>query len=253
MNLKKIAILGAGVLAVVFPLQSQTVSGTHSSGEVAACVLPKGRDVLLKLMECCTKDLKSNVGCREYDPVNRYVIIKDNAVTKPQGYLLVPTVKITGIDDKRIFAAPYVNLWANAWDQSERYPGWGDHRIGMAINSAHARAQDQLHVHIACIDAKVAQVLDEKAKDNEDGKEYTVALPPENNVYTVVTRNDLTDHESPFWVARESSREQMANKSVAVVKSKEPGRYFVLTSVYKDGKGGAAEELLDQTCGSTTP
>ena len=40
----------------------------------------------------------------------------------------------------------------------------------------------------------------------------------------------------------------MANKSVAVVKSKDAGRYFVLTTVYKDGKGGSAEELLDQRC-----
>jgi CDP-diacylglycerol pyrophosphatase len=246
MNLRTIAVCGTGLLAVVLPSAAQT-AGTAAAKQGARCVLPKGRDVLLKLMQCCTRDLASNDGCKEYDPVNRYVIIKDNAAAKPQAYLLIPTAKVTGIDDKQIFKAPYVNLWANAWDQSERYPGWGNRRIGLAINSAHSRTQDQLHVHISCIDARVAEVLDEKEKRGD--ATFTVQLPPANNTYTVMVRNDLTDRESPFWTAREFERgEPMANKSVAVVKSKDAGRYFILTTVYKDGKGGSAEELLDQRC-----
>ena len=249
MKLAKIVVWSAGVLVAVCPLPAQTAAAAKEGNP---CLLPKGRDVLLKLMQCCTRDLKSNEGCREYDPLNRYVIIKDNAPTKPQAYLLIPTEKITGIDDKHIFAAPYVNLWANAWDQSERYPGWGDRRIGLAISSAHSRTQDQLHVHISCIDARVARILDDRTKDSDRAKSYEVQLPPSNNTYTVVTRNDLTDRESPFWIARETDRgEPMADKSVAVVKSREPGRYFVLTTSYKGGKGGSAEELLDQRCAST--
>jgi len=243
----KIAVWSVGLLVAVCPLLAQT-AGASKQG--AACVLPKGRDVLLKLMQCCMRDLTSNEGCREYDPVNRYVIIKDNAPTKPQAYLLIPTVKITGIDDRHIFAPPYVNLWANAWDQSERYPGWGDRRIGLAINSAHSRTQDQLHVHISCIDARVARILDERQVADE--KPYEMQLPPANNTYMVTVRNDLTDRESPFWIARDiAPREAMGDKSVAVVKSKAAGRYFVLTTSYKGGKGGSAEELLDERCANT--
>jgi CDP-diacylglycerol pyrophosphatase len=232
--------------------QTANIDAKADSKQTVACVVPHGRDALLKLMQCCSRDLKSDRDCREYDAVNRYVIIKDDAPTKPQAYLLIPSIKVTGIDDKRIFAAPYVNLWANAWDQSERYPGWGERRIGMAINSAHARTQDQLHVHISCIDPKVAQVLDDHAKEPDGIKPYTVQLPPANNNYDVTVVNDLTDGESPFWVAKKAAKtgERMADKSVAVVKAKEPGRYYILTTVYKDGKGGAAEELLDQTCGT---
>jgi len=231
--------LWAASAALLLPAFGQTAKTTSTaSKQAASCVVPRGRDALLKLMQCCVRDIKSDGDCREYDAVNRYVIIKDNAPTKPEAYLLIPTMTVTGIDDVQVFAAAYVNLWANAWDQSERYPGWGGRRIGMAINSAHARTQDQLHVHISCIDAKVAQHL--------------VQLPPANNNYDVATVNDLTDGESPFWVAKKAAGtgERMADKSVAVVKAKEPGRYYVLTTMYKDGKGGAAEELLDQRCAS---
>lgn len=251
MNLRTMAMCCAGMLAVALPLPAQT-TGKAMGKKGTTCALPKGRDVLWKLTQCCTRDLTSNKGCKEYDPVNRYVIIKDNAVTKPQAYLLIPTEKVTGIDDKRIFKAPYVNLWANAWDRSERYPGWADRRIGLAINSAHSRTQDQLHVHISCIDARVARTLDERESQEGGDATYTLQLPPANNTYTVTMRNDLTDKESPFWIAREIDRgEAMGNKSVAVVKSKEAGRYFVLTTFYKDGKGGSAEELLDQRCGGS--
>ena len=242
--------LWAASAALFLPSFGQTAETTSTaSKQAASCVVPRGRDALLKLMQCCVRDIKSDGDCREYDAVNRYVIIKDNAPTKPEAYLLIPTMTVTEIDDEQVFAAAYVNLWANAWDQSEQYPGWGGRRIGMAINSAHARTQDQLHVHISCIDAKVAQILDEKAKESE-GRPYTVQLPPANNSYDVATVNDLTDGESPFWVAKKAAGtgERMADKSVAVVKAKEPGRYYVLTTMYKDGKGGAAEELLDQRC-----
>jgi CDP-diacylglycerol pyrophosphatase len=248
MKLVRVAVWSTGFLIAVSPLAAQSTAKADASKQGAACVLPKGRDVLLKLMQCCVRDLKSNEDCREYDAVNRYVIIHDNGPTKPQAYLLIPTEKVTGIDDKQIFKAPYVNLWANAWDQSERYPGWGDRRIGLAINSAHSRTQDQLHVHISCIDARVAKILDERA--TPDTKPYEVQLPPANNTYTVTVRNDLTDMESPFWIAREiAPGEAMGDKSVAVVKAKEAGRYFILTTSYKGGKGGSAEELLDERCG----
>ncbi|RZU39810.1 CDP-diacylglycerol diphosphatase [Edaphobacter modestus] len=251
MNVTKLPSWRVCLLAVMatppLSLHAQTAAKLETSKQPAACVLPKGRDVLLKLMQCCTRDLASDRDCREYDPVNKYVIIKDNAPSKPAAFLLIPSEKVRGIDDKRIFKTPYLNLWANAWDQSERYPGWGDHRIGMAINSAHARTQDQLHVHISCIDAKVAEILDRHEKN---AKPHTVQLPPANNTYNVTTVNDLTDGQSPFQIARQiPDMGKMADKSVAVVKSKEPGRYYVLTTAYKDSKGGAAEELLDQRCG----
>lgn len=226
-------------------------TGTAPAGSnqpVEACKLPKGRDVLLKLMDCCKRSLASDKGCREYDAKNRYVIIKDNAATKPEAYLIIPTEKITGIEDRHIFKAPYLNIWANGWDQSDRNPGWGDRRIGLAINSAHARTQDQLHIHISCINPAVAQTLD--SRETEKASSYSVQLPPSNNTYTVTTLNDLTDNESPFAVAQKipGVKGHMGDQSVAVVKSKEPGRYYVLVNAYKDGKGGSAEELLDQTC-----
>ena len=245
MKVSMIALCGVVILMAATTAECQT-----AAKQGMACVLPKGRDVLLKLMQCCKRDLRNNEDCKEYDTVNRYVIIHDNAPTKAEAYLLIPTVKITGIDDRRIFKAPYLNLWVNAWDMSARYPGWNGRRIGLAINSAHARTQDQLHVHISCINADVARVLDEKTQGSG---QYTAPLGPKGNLYTVTERNDLTDGESPFRIAQEIDRGMaMGDKSVAVVKSKDGKWYLILTSVYRDGKGGNAEELLDERCSNVT-
>jgi CDP-diacylglycerol pyrophosphatase len=237
--------------AITLSLVSHAQTSKPASPQASACHLSRGRNVLWELAQCCSSNLASDQDCREYNAANNYVIIKDNALTKPEAFLLIPSQKVTGIEDKRIFLPPFLNLWANAWDQSERYPGWGDRRIGMAINSAHARTQDQLHVHISCINPRVAQILDEKAAQATEGKPlpYSIQLPPANNTYAVSTVDDLTDGESPFQIASQvSGMGDMANKSIAVVKSKLPGRYFVLTTAYQNGKGGAAEELLDQRC-----
>src|ERR1700750_3245387 len=86
------------MIAVILPSQAQTAIPERSKQISAACTLPKGRNVLLKLMQCCTKDLASDRDCREYDPVHKYVIIKDNAPTKPAAFLIIPTEKVTGID-----------------------------------------------------------------------------------------------------------------------------------------------------------
>ena len=54
--------------------------------------------------------------------------------------------------------------WEAAWD-ARRFVEEGARRqlprdkIGMAINSAASRSQDQLHIHVACIAPKVAEFL----------------------------------------------------------------------------------------------
>jgi CDP-diacylglycerol pyrophosphatase len=236
--------------ALLFSLHLLNGRSAVSQPQTNSCVVPHNNNALLKLMQCCSNDLASHPDCREYDPVNRYVIIKDNAPTKPQAFLLIPTGRLTGIDDKGIFKAPFLNLWANAWDQSERFPGWGgSRRIALAINSVERRSQNQLHIHMSCINPRVAEMLDAKSAENQNAKSYTIQLPPANNTYSVTLSYDLTDHESPFWLARETdSSVPMARKGVAVTKAKEPGRYYILTTYYNDGKGGGAEELLDERC-----
>ena len=79
-------------------------------------------------------------------------------------YLLVPTAKIPGIESDELLAPAAPNYWAFAW-QSRSFlddtVGKAVPRsvIAMAINSAQARTQDQLHIHIGCLRRDVLAAL----------------------------------------------------------------------------------------------
>lgn len=79
-------------------------------------------------------------------------------------YLLMPTQKITGIEDPAILAPGEPNFFAAAWDARTFFIGRLGHGlpradISLAINSPSGRTQNQLHIHIDCIDRIVAATL----------------------------------------------------------------------------------------------
>ncbi len=91
-----------------------------------------------------------------------FAVYKD--MQGPTQYLLIPTRKISGIDDPDLLAPGAPNYWAAAW-QARVYIGkaaqraipWDD--IALAINSAVGRSQDQLHIHIDCVQPDVRDAL----------------------------------------------------------------------------------------------
>jgi CDP-diacylglycerol pyrophosphatase len=78
--------------------------------------------------------------------------------------LIVPTARISGIESPELLKDDAPNYWEAAWD-ARRFVENAAHRrlprdkIGMAINSAVSRSQDQLHIHVACIAPAVAEFL----------------------------------------------------------------------------------------------
>ena len=91
-----------------------------------------------------------------------FVVLKDrDGATQ---YLLMPSDKITGIEDPKLLAPGVTNYFAKAWDQR----GLVEDRLGgpvpredlsVAVNSVYGRSQDQLHLHIDCLDAGVRAAL----------------------------------------------------------------------------------------------
>jgi len=79
-------------------------------------------------------------------------------------FLLIPTARIPGIESPVIVEPDAVNYFANAWE-ARRYvfEALGKtlprDAIGLAINSTASRSQDQLHIHIDCIQPEVLEVL----------------------------------------------------------------------------------------------
>jgi CDP-diacylglycerol pyrophosphatase len=78
--------------------------------------------------------------------------------------IVVPTIPISGIESPALLSEGAPNYWAAAWD-ARRFVEEGARRwlprdkIGMAINSAATRSQDQLHIHVACVAPAVANFL----------------------------------------------------------------------------------------------
>lgn len=101
--------------------------------------------------------------CSLVDKKDNYVIYKvDN--DKYQ-YLLLPTDKITGIEDKKLLQHDANNYLFLAWDVKELLAEKLDRKIkekniSLTLNSINSRSQDQLHIHISCLAPSVRKAVD---------------------------------------------------------------------------------------------
>jgi len=79
-------------------------------------------------------------------------------------FLLIPTRTLRGIEDPRLLHSGGANYFEAAWearDQLASVLGYTPRRdaVGLAINSALHRGQDQLHIHIECLQPRVHEAL----------------------------------------------------------------------------------------------
>jgi CDP-diacylglycerol pyrophosphatase len=219
----------------------------------AACAVARPPDSLWSLARCCARDLRSNSDCRYYSKTDEFIILKDNSPAKPRAYLIIPTAKVTGIEDPRIFAAPVALFWAYGWQEAGVYLKKPAAQTGLAINSEFGRTQNQLHIHISCVRPDVARVLAENAAriGSDPARPFALALGPHHHTYRAVETGSLTTR-SPFELAAAmpGAADDMKDQSIAVIGSAEPGLYYVLDTTHRADNPGTAEELLDQSCGS---
>ena len=97
-----------------------------------------------------------------------FAVLKD--LVGATQFLLIPTERVRGNRKPADPGRERAELFADAW----RARSFVEQRAGrelprdwlsLAINSADARSQDQLHIHIDCVRADVRQVLTEHAAD----------------------------------------------------------------------------------------
>jgi len=221
--------------------------------EPPACVVEPGRDALWSLAQCCSRSLQTHPDCRYYNEKGEYIILKDHSPKKPAAYLIIPTVRVTGIEDQQIFSSPVVDFWEYGWQEGQRFVDKPAAEMALAINSEHRRTQNQLHIHITCVLPAVAQSLAGHAAEitGDPAKAINLSFGPARHIYRVITATGLNGAESPFGVvaAISGARAAMADHSIAVVGSTVPGTYYVLDTLAGGDNPGAAEELLDQSCG----
>jgi CDP-diacylglycerol pyrophosphatase len=208
------------------------------------------KSVLLRLAVQCSKDIAAVSDCRSFttNEKQEYIILKDNAPQKPEGFLLIPVQPVIGVDDEKIFSAPFVDLWSSAWLWSEKYPGKSAANTALAINSALARTQNQLHIHISCVLPDVSKTLSKKKISSDPNHPTSLKLGPSHSTYSIVAVPRLEGGNSPFLIARtiaQFNRTEMRQQGIAVVRGKKNNGFYILDTA--ENRGGA-EELLDQTC-----
>ena len=91
-----------------------------------------------------------------------YAVLKD--LVGATQFLLIPTDRISGIEDPAILAPGATDYFAAAWrartfvEQRAGQPLPRD-LVSLAINSAARRSQNQLHIHVDCIRTDVRDAL----------------------------------------------------------------------------------------------
>ena len=188
-----------------------------------------------------------------------FVLLKDRDGVAQ--YLLMPSAKITGIEDPAILAPDATNYFARAWDArgvvGDKLGRRMDRTdLSVVVNSIYGRSQDQLHLHIDCVDPKVAFELRryafrrEDAWDDQritlDGHQYRVRWLAEDRLASV----------NPFKLLADSfpgARQQMSAWTIALIGATradgEPGFYLLADRVDPaTGDRASAEELQDHAC-----
>jgi CDP-diacylglycerol pyrophosphatase len=100
--------------------------------------------------------------CASVDLAHGYAVLKDrDGATQ---FLLIPTARVSGIEDAAILAPDAPNYWDAAWQARHDVEQRAGHALArdvlsLAINSPSGRTQDQLHIHIDCLRADVRAAL----------------------------------------------------------------------------------------------
>lgn len=161
--------------------------------------------------------------------------------------LVIPTERITGIEDPRLLAADAPEIFAAAWRERillRKYlpdapQGEG---LALAVNSAEERSQDQLHVHVDCLKPEVARQLSGFMAD-AGWKPMGAALA--GHTYFARAVPDLAN---PFRLLAElpGAADGMGEWTLAAVAQ---GDHFVLLAGRHGGPGGGhSEDIQDNAC-----
>jgi CDP-diacylglycerol pyrophosphatase len=184
----------------------------------------------------------------------RYAILKD--IVGRSQHLLIPTDRVTGIESPFILAPNAPDYWDDAWTsrlyvEKSVKRTLADNQLGLEINSQFRRSQNQLHIHIDCMQGKISDALARHAKD-APGEWHWDTLDGQR--YRIMRVTSLTQADNPFRiVARDNPNSQaMALQTVLVTgagpSAEQDGWLIVNSGLDIDNGSGTAEGLLDHAC-----
>ncbi|WP_162275052.1 CDP-diacylglycerol diphosphatase [Labrys sp. WJW] len=188
-----------------------------------------------------------------------FAVLKDNAPTKPYNYLLIPTKRITGIEDGALLAPDAENYFEHGWAARSHLGALLEHKldwsmVALAVNSAKDRSQNQLHIHVGCVRPDIRNAL----ANNEAGlsKGWSpLKLPTSDRPYSgLKLMRDSLSGFNPFQeVAGDipGARAAMGLYTIVVVgavfKDGSKG-FYILSRRREDGSPAHGEDLIDPAC-----
>jgi len=187
------------------------------------------------------------------DPDSGYALLADRK--GGAHFLLIPTRELSGIESPELLARGAGNYFADAWEARGALATAAGHPIadvavGLAVNSRNARSQDQLHIHIECIQRALREALLAGAEQLTDTW-GPIAVPGWQLVGLRVLGATL-DGANPFQLlaSRLAGAESvMGDYSLLVAGFRfERGPGFVILA----GTGPGTERLLDSGCAAPT-
>ncbi len=192
--------------------------------------------------------------CVKVDLTGGYAVIKDPE--RPTQFLLIPTRRIVGIESPDLLQPGSPNYWRAAWDARHYLDDQVGRPIpredvGLAINSAPGRTQNQLHIHIDCLRPEVAADLVRRADEIGQDWRWLRGLGGETFRARWIAGEDLGGAD-PFKLLAKGvplARQDMADQTLVLVGAQRrdgaPG--FILLTAQADAEA-AGEVLLDHHC-----
>ena len=195
--------------------------------------------------------------CIAVDLPGGTAVLKDrNGATQ---FLLIATEAVSGIEDKQILAPNAPNYFQAAWAARHLVENLAEKPvprddIGLSINSAYGRSQNQLHIHIDCISIAVRRALhDNDGKIGTHWAGLDVDLAGHRYRAMRLDGDDLGDR-NPFKLlaggdpdaAADMGRETLTVAG-AIFADGKPG-FYLLSDQAAGLDTASSESLLDHDC-----
>lgn len=240
----------------------------------AAASLEISRGALWKVVQTCVANRAltgSAFPCLKVDVsqgVERGYVILRTPVGAPD-LILAPTRKIVGVEDPSLQASGAPNYFEDAWNArafltDRRRQPLAPTDVALAVNSRLSRSQDQLHIHIGCLSARMRRKLQTVAPELPTdrwapiGGPVNVANAPDGaGLWARRIDGDTLAGVNPFRLAAERGSDETRNRSrltiaVAGVQLADRRTDFVLLAAYDDPADPrdqfSADNFIDPWC-----
>ncbi|MFP3014278.1 MAG: CDP-diacylglycerol diphosphatase [Arsenophonus sp.] len=208
--------------------------------------------------QCIPQFKANNLGlpCIKLDPQHRYVIYKD--IYGKLHNLLLPLDKISGIENFILQQKNTENYFLLAWINrklfiNESNKPINEEFLSLAINSKYGRSQEQLHIHLACLNENVYKKIKEiEHTITNSWKPLKKKINNHKYIAIKITSANM-NKTSPFnYLHRYSTshNHNIAYYGLAMISSSKKNEFILLATKLKliDFNFGSASEIQDYHC-----